>query len=70
MSDTPEAIKIAKILLDADDETTDEKIAELGEKTSSYTELAPRFVDLNYRLEAFNEYGIAPDLSLTTSACR
>jgi hypothetical protein len=48
----------------------DEKIAELGEKTSSYTELAPRFVDLNYRLEAFNEYGIAPDLSLTISACR
>jgi hypothetical protein len=46
-----------------------ELIAELEVRTTSFTELAPRFVNLNYRLEAFNEYGVSPDSLTIIKAC-
>jgi hypothetical protein len=48
----------------------DEKIAEVGPAANSFTELAPRFVDLKYRLEPFNEYGVSPGFSVTINACK
>jgi hypothetical protein len=46
-------------------------ITELGPKATAYTEeAAPRFVDLQYQIEAFNAYGVSPRLSQTIGACR
>ncbi len=45
------------------------QITQLGPKAISYTDNAPRGVNLKYQIEAFNEYGVAPRLSTKISAC-
>lgn len=44
-------------------------IVQLGPTATSYTDNAPRGVDLNYQIEAFNDYGVAPRLTTKISVC-
>ncbi len=44
-------------------------IDQVGPKATSYTDQAPRFVDLKYQLEAINDYGASPSLATKISAC-
>ena len=46
-----------------------EAIAKLGPNATSYTDDAPRGVNLKYQIEAFNDYGVSPSLSLKIDAC-
>jgi hypothetical protein len=43
--------------------------ADLRGDNMTYIDHAPRGVDLEYDLEAFNEYGVAPSLTAKISAC-
>ena len=44
-------------------------IVQLGPKANSYTDKAPRSVDLKYQIEALNDYGVAPRLETQIRAC-
>jgi hypothetical protein len=45
-------------------------VAKTGSKAISYTDNAPRGVDLKYQIEPFNDYGVGPRLGTTKiSAC-
>ena len=44
-------------------------VTKLGQTAISYTDNAPRQVDLKYQIEPINDYGVAPSQTLKVSGC-
>lgn len=44
-------------------------ITKLGQTAISYTDNAPRMVDLKYQVEPINDYGAAPRQTIKVSGC-